>query len=273
MTWTFTHDLDAFLATAGPALAAHPAENTVLLTVTEGLRRRGLQVYGDGSPLFGWWRAANGAVSGTVAWTPPYPLQVGVSPTEAVRPLADALEQLDVTVVNAERSVGAALTARWPTAVTEEQQLLYRLGDLTPPQPMPLGAPRDAGAGDRALLMEWYTAFGRETGQPAPAEGAVDDRLSYGGLVLWEIEGCPVSLAGCTRPTAGSVRVAPVYTPPEQRGRGYAAAVTAEVSRAALDAGAAEVLLFTDLANATSNGVYRRIGFRPIADRVVVSRG
>ncbi|MEV6792153.1 GNAT family N-acetyltransferase [Streptomyces sp. NPDC051320] len=272
MSWTFTHDLDAFLATAGPALAAHPAENTVPLTVTEGLQRRGLQVYGDAAPLFGWWCGRDGTVNGTVAWTPPHPLLVGVSPAEALGPLAEALETLDVTAVNAERSVGEALTARWPSAVTEGEQCLYRLVELVPPRPAPPGSPRTAGADDRALLTEWYTAFGRETGQPAPA-GAVDDRVSYGGLVLWEIDGRPVSLAGFTRPTAGSVRVGPVYTPPEQRGRGYAAAVTAHVSRAALDAGAAGVLLFTDLANPTSNGVYRRIGFRPIAERVVVSRG
>lgn len=62
-----------------------------------------------------------------------------------------------------------------------------------------------------------------------------------------------------------------VYTPPEHRGHGYAAAVTAEVSRAAREAGAQEVLLFTDLANPTSNGVYRRIGYRPVSDRLLIS--
>lgn len=63
-----------------------------------------------------------------------------------------------------------------------------------------------------------------------------------------------------------------VYTPPEHRGHGYAAAVTAEVSRAAREAGAQEVLLFTDLANPTSNGVYRRIGYEALSDRLLISR-
>lgn len=49
------------------------------------------------------------------------------------------------------------------------------------------------------------------------------------------------------------------------RGHGYAGAATAEVSRAALAAGATEVLLFADLANPTSNGLYQRIGYRPVA--------
>jgi predicted GNAT family acetyltransferase len=66
------------------------------------------------------------------------------------------------------------------------------------------------------------------------------------------------------------VRLGPVYTPPEHRGRGYGAAVTAVVSQAALDAGAAHVVLFTDLANATSNALYCRLGYRPVEERVVL---
>ncbi|GGX36570.1 hypothetical protein GCM10010341_67710 [Streptomyces noursei] len=36
-----------------------------------------------------------------------------------------------------------------------------------------------------------------------------------------------------------------------------------------LAAGAAEVLLFADLANPTSNGLYQRIGYRPVTDFAV----
>jgi predicted GNAT family acetyltransferase len=66
------------------------------------------------------------------------------------------------------------------------------------------------------------------------------------------------------------MRVAPVYTPKQLRGRGYAGAVTAAVSQAALDAGAAEVSLFTDLANPTSNALYQRLGYRPLEDQVIL---
>jgi predicted GNAT family acetyltransferase len=77
-------------------------------------------------------------------------------------------------------------------------------------------------------------------------------------------------MAGASRLIARSVRVAPVYTPPGLRGHGYAGAATAAVSQAALDAGADEVLLFTDLANPTSNALYQRLGYRPVDDRTVV---
>ncbi|WP_413251738.1 GNAT family N-acetyltransferase [Streptomyces spectabilis] len=36
--------------------------------------------------------------------------------------------------------------------------------------------------------------------------------------------------------------------------------------RAALAAGAREVLLFTDLADPDGNGVYQRVGYRPVRD-------
>jgi predicted GNAT family acetyltransferase len=65
-------------------------------------------------------------------------------------------------------------------------------------------------------------------------------------------------------------RDGPVYTPPDQRGRGFGAAVTAAVSQGALEAGAEEVLLFTDLANPTSNRIYQRLGYRAFEDLVVL---
>lgn len=42
--------------------------------------------------------------------------------------------------------------------------------------------------------------------------------------------------------------------------------MTVEVSRAALSAGATDVVLFADPANPTSNALYRRIGYVHLAD-------
>jgi predicted GNAT family acetyltransferase len=70
---------------------------------------------------------------------------------------------------------------------------------------------------------------------------------------------------------AGMVRIAPVYTPPEHRCCGYGAAATAAVSQTAVDAGAQEVVVFTDLANPASNTIHQRIGYQPLDDYLVVS--
>ncbi|MGW0659232.1 GNAT family N-acetyltransferase [Streptodolium elevatio] len=72
-------------------------------------------------------------------------------------------------------------------------------------------------------------------------------------------------------PFGECAHIGPVYTPPEHRGRGYGAAVTAARTEAALAAGADEVLLFTDLANPTSNSIYRKIGYEPVEDRVILT--
>jgi predicted GNAT family acetyltransferase len=77
-------------------------------------------------------------------------------------------------------------------------------------------------------------------------------------------------MAVLSRQVAGVCRVGTVYTPPDRRQRGYGGAVTAAVSQQALEAGAAEVVLYTDLANPTSNALYQRLGYRPIGDRLSI---
>ncbi|MFE2477532.1 GNAT family N-acetyltransferase [Streptomyces sp. NPDC059389] len=277
MTWTFTRDLAVFRAAAGPAVAAEPVANTILLTVLDALGRRGPDAYGSAEPFFGWWTAAGGGVAGALLCTPPYPLLIGALPGQAVRELGAALtaEPLlaGVEVLNARRRDAQALAAVWgrQSEVTEENRL-YRLAGLLAPDPVPPGRARTATAADLPLLLDWAGAFKRETGEPGgPSEAFLRDRLSYGGVLLWEHAGAPVSMAGFFRPIGSVSRVGPVYTPPQLRGRGYAAGVTHAASEAAYAAGASEVLLFTDLANPTSNGIYQRLGYTPVEDRVEVA--
>jgi RimJ/RimL family protein N-acetyltransferase len=180
--------------------------------------------------------------------------------------------------INAEQETADAFAAAWRHCTAADAQVhrrmrLFRLGDLIPPDPRPEGSARPAAEPDRDLLITWFDAFAREVGDLADEDhaAAVDERLSYGGITIWEAGGAPVSIAGLTRAVAGMVRVGPVYTPPELRGRGYAGAATAAVSQAARDAGAQEVVLYTDLANPTSNALYQRLGYRPVEDRIVLS--
>ncbi|MFJ8253395.1 GNAT family N-acetyltransferase [Streptomyces sp. NPDC094466] len=274
MAWTFTHDTGTFLAAAGASLAAQPVAHTVTLTVTERLSRSGPHHYGEGDPVLGWWRGADGAVAGTLLRTPPHPALLDSVPAEAVGPLADALGAgPDLDTVTADRDTAALLAARLPGYRTEQEQRLYRLGPPRPPSPAPEGRARTATRADRALLVEWVRGFADATGQSkSSAEWLVDEGTERGALTLWESGGAPVALAGRSRMLAGTVRVTLVYTPPELRGRGYAAAVTDAAGRAAREAGAAEVVLFADLANPTSNGVYLRIGYEPVADRMLLRR-
>lgn len=276
--WHLIEDLSQFLARAGEFLRSRPALHTVALTVTEGLRTRGLDMYGDEAPYFGVLER-EGAVRAAYFRTPPHPLQITPLTAEEADALAVHLAGLGRPLpgLSGEADTAAALAHAWErhtrgTAKPVERDRLYRLSTLTVPQPWPAGRARVAGAADRAQLECWYREFTAAVGGGAPqrAERWADARIASGGLTLWEDgDGTPLSMAGTTPMVAGQLRVAPVYTPAPLRGRGYAGAVTAEVSRAAQTAGADEVLLFTDLANPTSNALYQRIGYRPVADFAV----
>ncbi|MFD9317086.1 GNAT family N-acetyltransferase [Streptomyces sp. NPDC060053] len=277
--WYLTHDLDAFLDRAGDFLASRPALHTVPLTVLHGLRRRGLDMFGGGDPVFGVLGQPDGEVGAVFFRTPPYWLNVTQLTEEQADALAARLASAGHRLpgVSAQSATAAAFAAAWQQHTGAEPRLarrerLYRLGELAVPDPAPEGVPRVATAADRVRLIRWFEEFGKSIGEGNRQNSGAwaDARIAYGGITFWETaDGTPVSMAGATPEVAGQVRVAPVYTPAELRGRGYAGAVTAEVSRAARASGAAEVLLFTDLANPTSNGLYQRIGYRPVADFAV----
>jgi hypothetical protein len=133
------------------------------------------------------------------------------------------------------------------------------------------GSYRRPTEADRDLLVRWLDAFTAEAlGPKERLDGAewVDRYFASAtrGGYLWEDGGVPVSFAGYGNPTAHGVRIGPVYTPPEHRGRGYASACVAAVSQHLLESGRGFCYLFTDLANPTSNHIYQAIGYNPVND-------
>ena len=300
--------VDDFLAEAGEFLQAERVRNTVILTVTESLRISGQRPADEpparDAPLFGYWRPAHGQpapgqpasrqhasgqsasdhsrVEGAFMLTPGFPALLTHMSPQVTADLAGHLAASGRLLqgVNAEEEAAWAFADAWrrhtgDVAEVHRRMRLFRLAELMPPQPAPKGTSRQATARDRDLLIDWLGAFVIEVGDPPTQDqgAAADERLSYGGITLWEADGVPVSIAGVTRTVAGMVRVGPVYTPPAQRGHGYASGATVAVSQAALDAGATAVLLYTDLTNPTSNALYQRLGYRPVEDRLVLSFG
>lgn len=138
---------------------------------------------------------------------------------------------------------------------------LHTLDRVEDPARPAAGALRPAGAGDRGRLIEWMGDFAREAGVDDNPVQMVDRRPLY----VWE-DGEPVSVVGLSPAVAGVARIGPVYTPPRLRGRGYASSAVAGVSRSALAAGAAQCILYTDLANPHSNRIYAALGYRRVAD-------
>jgi uncharacterized protein len=148
-------------------------------------------------------------------------------------------------------------------------QGIYSLTQVRPAQACP-GQPRRAEGADRELLLDWVGAFLDETAVLADREHMermVDRRLTAAdeGLWLWEDDG-PVSMAGFGGATPNGIRIGPVFTPPELRGRGYATALVASLSESLLRRGRRFCFLYTDLANPTANEIYRRIGYEHVCD-------
>ncbi len=269
MGWRLTDDVARFEREAGEFLRADPVENTVPLVILATMRDTGPDAYGP--PLFGWWGEP---VRGAFVRTGTYPVVLTVMPEEAARDLPAALGDRsdgDVTGVQGREPLVRAFTEASGRKVREETRMrLYALDRLRKPEPGPPGTPRMAGAADLDLVYAWSLAFHHETaGAQSARRSIVADRIDHGGYALWEVDGTPVAMAGRTPVVEGTARVAPVYTPAEHRRKGYGAAVTAVITQNALDAGAERVVLFTDLANPTSNGIYQQIGYRAVSDRVL----
>ena len=169
-------------------------------------------------------------------------------------------------------------------ARTNMRQGIYALEQVQPPSAVP-GSARVATADDREPALRWWIDFGEEVlheGGPGRdrAEATLDHRLSSpsAGILLWEDGGERVSFAGCGGPTPNGIRIGPVYTPPELRGRGYATALSAELSQRLLDGrlyegGRRFCFLYTDLANPTSNAIYERIGYHRVAESAEIVFG
>ena len=266
-------DPQAFMALAGPFYGKDTLWHTVALTVMARfftMKRAHEPVMAtlhDGSDLIG------------VAFrTPPWPVVSSGLPTDPglLETFLTRWLEIDPDLPGASgpRENVEALGDAWTrlTGGTTEEVLagrLYRLEQLAPP--MVPGRPRAATEDDIDLLVKWRADFASEAlpEQRSHNEDAAQVRRLFemgDSVLLWEDGGEPVSWAVASAPIGGMSRVGPVYTPPERRAHGYGSAVTAAVSRIAREAGARDVILFTDLANPTSNSIYQKIGYRPVYD-------
>jgi predicted GNAT family acetyltransferase len=272
-------DAATFLAEAQPLLLADEARHNLILGIAGTIRDAP-----DHYPARDFWLVRNGSVTvGAALRTPPYNLILAQPQSpQALGALLEAVAGEELPgVVGAEPEAVefAELWARYTGAParTNMRQGIYELERVEPLAAVPSSA-RVATAGDRELVLRWFLAFADEAlheGGPGRdrAEVMLDHRLASttAGILLWEDGGEPVSFAGWGGATPNGIRIGPVYTPPELRGRGYATALTAELSQRLLDGrlfegGRRFCFLYTDLANPTSNAIYERIGYRRVAE-------
>ncbi len=268
-----------FLEQAGPLLEADEARHNLILALAWLLHERP-EIY----PEFGLWVVEEeGRPLAAALITPPHNLVLADAADDRALPaLAGAVRGSGVLVpgvvgnrptVDRFNEVWAPLAAVVPRLHMAQGVFALERVELTGDAP---GVARRAVRADRALVLDWIVAFNAEAlpGNPELVEHRermVDHRLgdpgaSDAGLWVWEDGGTVVSLVGYGGPTPGGIRLGPVYTPSEHRCRGYGTALVAAVSSWLLAHGRQHCFLYTDLANPTSNALYRRIGYRLVAE-------
>lgn len=262
-----TEDASDVLERAGEFLATRPVEHNLVLTI---LHDR----VANPEPGRYWWVTDDHAVVGVALQSPTTFFATLTPMTRAiVTTLAEAIAAAvpDLPGINGEAGTTAAFAGHWSEirrtpATPDIGQRLYRLGRLQPPRVI-TGRARPASADDQEVSVEWAHSFHAETGEPPLQDPGTHmrSRIATGRLWMWDDDG-PRSMVGFMRTVSGIARIGPVYTPPEHRRRGYAAACTAAVSQHILDNHADGCVLYTALANPTSNAIYRSLGFEPVAE-------
>ena len=247
-------------------LLCEPVHHNLILTLLE--QRRWLPEPGSYGVV-----RRGGEVVGA-SFRSPLKFHAAITPMAngAVDALVDALAEAapDLPGVAGDATAAARFAGRWAEvlkvpAEPSEGQRLYELRSLRSPH-VP-GTLRPARPDDLELVCTWAEAFERDTGSAVPTNAVLGLRIEQRLIWLWE-DGRPVSMAALTSPLAGVSRIGHVYTPPEHRGHGYAAACTAGTSQVAFDAGADRCCLYTQLSNPTSNAIYRRLGYEAVSEYI-----
>jgi predicted GNAT family acetyltransferase len=274
----FFTDAGHFLDRVQPFLLCREAEHCLILGLLDGLRSG--EQWGSGPPLMAV-AEESGEIKAVALMTPPHNLILSwTADDSALDAIAHELHARGVAIpgVNSSAEIARRFALKWSelSGCTSRAQMAHRIYQLNRvrEQVRAAGRLRDPTQSDEALMRKWRAAFSIDAEHMDAEEAARQAALPMPKsrhLMLWEVEGAAVSMAGYAGPTPNGIRVAWVYTPPENRGKGFAGACVAALSQKLLDDGRNFCFLYTDLANPVSNHVYQKIGYEPVTDATVYS--
>jgi hypothetical protein len=234
---TFCDDPAAVLSIAGEFLASQPVRHNIILSL---LHTR--LAYRD--PGRYWVATQGGRVVGVV-FQSPLTIAATLTPMEpdVASAMVDAIADAGVVLpgVNGEAATAASFAGQWTerhksAAIPAQGMRLYEAAEVEEITRIE-GALRRAVADDRGLMVRWVQAFQEEIDENiSDPEVLVDRWLPTQQLWLWE-NGRAMSMAVGRKPVAGVIRISGVYTPPENRRRGYAAACVHGLSKWIREAG------------------------------------
>ncbi len=267
-------DAESFLGDSQLELEKREAAHNLILGLA--LRLRESPTASNNPPFFATVQSDDGVLV-TVLMTPPNPLVLSTMGSDDTKTLEFVIEylltsDLIVSGVIAPNAVAESFARMWnqtsgkPVRIGMRQRL-YKLTKLRQ-VPIPDGGFRRARDTDLDTVSRWMAAFATEVLQEDALDKArktAKRRIDRGEIYFWE-DNEPRSMAASTRATQRGIAIGAVYTPPKWRRQGFATACVARLSEHLLKDGQSFCVLFTDLANPTSNSIYARIGYKPVCD-------
>ena len=273
-------DASELIALAGACLEAHESENNLLLGLAYALAEDPLR-YGSEPPLL-LSVLEQGEVVGVAVMTPPRRIILSkfvANVKEAIAHLVRHLLETDTPIpgVVGPASAAQAFADCWaeavPSALPETMRMRVFEARTVADVPPAAGVLRLASMDDLPLMAQWIDAFSQEAlGEPADrdkAKKSAERFIADKQLYIWDCNG-PVSIAKTTRPMRNGISVTAVYTPPEQRNKGYATSCVASLTKKLLSERYSFCSLFADQSNPTSNSIYAKIGYVPLGDALEI---
>jgi len=214
--------------------------------------------------------------------TPPHPLNIVLideTKQDAILTLvvAEFLKRdIHIPAVVGLKSIVFAFAEKWNELKKSDTKILmdqglYRLDEVNQTLERSSGTWRYATREEAPLIEEWYHGFNQDAGLPKAENEEIKKKVAQflegQEVFFWENNGKVVSMMKKARPSDHGVTVSFVYTPPEERRKGYARTMVAACSQELLKS-YDFCVLYTDMLNSTSNKIYKEVGYQKIADSV-----
>ena len=285
MTFKLYDDVKTFYKDTYDILMRHEAQNLIPLgNIIIGDEGKDKTEWRDPANWFMATVSDNAGIRLTAIMTPPHNLTLYATDNliseTALICLIDGLSETDFYVpgVMSDNALAESFAKLYTNEKVmgygiNKRQRIYELLEVSS-DISSIGKIRLTRESDMSFLPYWIEGFNSDCFGSALEVNADAESYRYhiatGKLYILEDNGIPVSMAKINREMQTVCGVGYVYTPLYFRGKGYATSCVSAVSRLVLERGFTKCVLYTDLANPTSNSIYQKIGYKPICDSLEI---
>lgn len=260
-----------FLEKYGPALERSEAEHNLILTLCQIGQQR--IKAGEKYDIRIATQTNEEGLAIAAVQTPPSNLVLSRGVNADIDQLVDALIAQNFTFpgIVGPSDVAASFANKWMEKTGQKSvefmdHVIYSINRVIFP-PAIDGFMRPAKESEAKTICQWMMSFAQDALPRAEQLSLADatrrtaDLIKAKRVYVWDVGGTARAQAAFSG-TSAAARLNMVYTPPEERGHGYASAVVANLSQYQLENGKKMCCLYADARNPVSNSIYRKIGYQ-----------